>query len=118
MQQTTPPFERPSLRIGSIAFLAGLAISIISTVFHADGDATNNLQVFVEYANSPPWIAVHIGQFAGGIIILAGAFVALSRLLVQSESITVSVLAWIGFAIAIIAASTLSILQAVDGIAL
>ena len=30
----------------------------------------------------------------------------------------VSVLAWIGFAIAIIAASTLSILQAVDGIAL
>jgi hypothetical protein len=31
---------------------------------------------------------------------------------------TVSVLAWIGFAIAIIAASTLSILQAVDGIAL
>jgi hypothetical protein len=31
---------------------------------------------------------------------------------------TVSVLAWIGFATAIIAASTLSILQAVDGIAL
>jgi hypothetical protein len=31
---------------------------------------------------------------------------------------TVSVLAWIGFAITIIAASTLSILQAVDGIAL
>jgi hypothetical protein len=39
-------------------------------------------------------------------------------LLVQSESITVSVLAWIGFTTAIIAASTLSILQAVDGIAL
>jgi hypothetical protein len=31
---------------------------------------------------------------------------------------TVSTLAWIGFAIAIIAASTLAILQAVDGIAL
>jgi len=44
--------------------------------------------------------------------------VALFRLLVQSESMTVSGLAWNGFAIAIIAASTLSILQAVDGIAL
>jgi len=38
---------------------------------------------------------------------------------VQSESSrTASALAWIGFAVAIIAASTLSILQAVDGIAL
>jgi hypothetical protein len=51
-------------------------------------------------------------------MIFAGGFVALFRLLVQSESMTFSVLAWIGFAIAIIAASTLSILQAVDGIAL
>jgi hypothetical protein len=54
----------------------------------------------------------------GEIIIFAGGFVALFRLLVQSESMTVSVLAWIGFTTAIIAASTLSILQAVDGIAL
>jgi hypothetical protein len=39
-------------------------------------------------------------------------------LLVQSESLTVSILAWTGFAIVIITASTFSILQAVDGIAL
>jgi hypothetical protein len=88
-------------------------------VFHTSReDPTNNLHVFAEYANSPPWIAAHIGQFVGEIIIFAGGFVALFRLLVQSESMTVSVLAWIGFAAAIIAASTLSILQAVDGIAL
>jgi hypothetical protein len=119
MHETTFQSERHLLRIGSTAFLAGLAIFIISSAFHtARNDPTNHLLVFAEYANSPPWIAAHIGQFAGGIIIFAGGFVALSRLLVQSESMTVSVLAWIGFAIAIIAASTLSILQAVDGIAL
>jgi hypothetical protein len=112
-------YRRPLLRIGSITFLTGLAIFTISTAFHASReDPTNHLRVFAEYANSPPWIAAHIGQFVGEIIIFAGGFVALFRLLVQSESMTVSVLAWIGFTTAIIAASTLSILQAVDGIAL
>jgi hypothetical protein len=51
-------------------------------------------------------------------MIFAGGFVALFRLLVQSESMTISVLAWIGFTIAIISASTFAILQAVAGIAL
>ena len=119
MRETTLQFEHPLLRIGSITFLTGLAIFIISSAFHAGReDPTNHLRVFAEYANSPPWIAAHIGQFVGEIIIFAGGFVALFRLLVQVESMTVSVLAWIGFTIAIIAASTLSILQAVDGIAL
>ena len=119
MHETTFQSKRPLLKTGSIAFLTGFAIFTISTAFHASReDPTNHLRVFAEYANSPPWIAVHIGQFVGDILIFAGGFVALFRLLVQSESLTVSVLAWIGFTIAIIAASTLSILQAVDGIAL
>lgn len=119
MYETTFQSERLLLRIGSITFLTGLAIFTISLAFHASReDPTNHLRVFAEYANSPPWIAAHIGQFVGEIIIFAGGFVALFRLLVQSESMTISVLAWIGFTTAIIAASTLSILQAVDGIAL
>src|ERR1051326_9456264 len=90
-QKTTSiQFERPLLRIGSITFIIGLAIFIISTEFHASReDPTNHLRVFAEYANSPPWIAAHIGQFVGEIIIFAGGFVALFRLLVQSESMTV-----------------------------
>jgi hypothetical protein len=120
MHETTFQSGRPLLRIGSITFLTGLTIFIISSAFHPSiiENPTNQLRVFAEYAKSPPWIAAHIGQFVGGIIIFAGGFIALSRLLMRSESMTVSVLAWIGFAIAIIAASTLSILQAVDGIAL
>jgi len=119
MQKIPFQSERPLLRIGSITFLTALAIFIISSAFHAGReDPTNHLHVFAEYANGSPWIAAHIGQFVGDITIFVGGFVALFRLLVQSESMTVSVLAWIGFATAIIAACTLSILQAVDGIAL
>jgi uncharacterized protein DUF4386 len=120
MQQTSPQSERPLLRMGSMAFLVGLVIFIISTMLHASReDPNNHPQVFAEYANSNPWIAAHIGQFVGGIVVFAGGFVALYRLLVQRESSkTASALAWIGFATAIIAASALSILQAVDGIAL
>jgi len=119
MHETTFQSERLLLRIGSITLLTGLAIFTISTAFHASReDPTNHLRVFAEYANSPPWIAAHIGQFVGGIVVFAGGFVALYRLLVQSESRTASALALIGFAVAILSASALSILQAIDGIAL
>jgi len=66
-QKTTSiQFERPLLRIGSITFLIGLAIFIISTEFHASReDPTNHLRVFAEYANST-------GIFAGAATIAAG----------------------------------------------
>jgi hypothetical protein len=57
------------------------------------------------------------GQFAGVMLVFAGGFVALHRLITRSESGVASALAWFGLAAAIIAASTYAILQAVDGIA-
>ena len=119
MAQNPPQFKRPLLRIGSIAFLAGVIIVVVSTAIHPSmEDPANHLRVFAEYANSDSWIAVHIGQLAGGIMVFAGGFVALYRLLVQSESSMASVLAWIGLALAIMTASAIAILQAVDGISL
>ncbi|HEU4444583.1 MAG TPA: DUF4386 family protein [Nitrososphaeraceae archaeon] len=119
VQQSNPDFERPMLRIGSVAFLAGLVIIIVSTLFHASQeDPTNHPLVFAEYAQSDPWIAAHIGQFAGVMLVFAGGFVALFRLLVKSESGTASALAWFGLVTAILVASTFTILQAVDGITL
>jgi hypothetical protein len=114
--------ERPMLRMGSIAFLAGLAIAIVSTfVFHPTGtgeELMNNPFIFAVYAEDDLWIASHIGQFAGILLIFAGGFVALHRLLVKSESATASALSWLGLVTAIITASAFTILQAVDGIAL
>jgi hypothetical protein len=117
---SSPDFERPMLRMGSIAFFAGLAIIIVSTlVFHAGTrDPMDNPAIFAEYAESDTWIAAHIGQFAGVMLVFAGGFVALFRLLVKSESGITSALAWFGLVTAILVASTFAILQAVDGIAL
>jgi hypothetical protein len=118
MIQTQPQFQRRWLRIGSIAFLAGVVIAIVSTSIHpSTEDPSNHPLVFAEYASDDSWIAVHIGQFAGVIMVLAGGFVTLYRLLVQSESSMASILAWIGLALAIMTASAFAVLQAVDGIA-
>jgi hypothetical protein len=115
----TPNLERPMLRMGSVAFIAGLVIIIVSTLFHASSeDLMDNPVVFAVYAESDTWIAAHIGQFAGVMLVFAGGFVALFRLLVKSESGIASALAWLGLVTAIITASTFTILQAVDGIAL
>ena len=115
----TPNLERPMLRMGSVAFLAGLVIIIVSTLFHASSeDLMDNPNVFAVYAESDTWIAAHIGQFAGVMLVFAGGFVAVFRLLVKSESGMASALAWLGLVAGILVASTFTILQAVDGIAL
>jgi hypothetical protein len=117
MAQNTPQFQRSLLRIGSIALIAGAIIAIVSTIFHASTeDPANHLLVFTTYASDDSWIAIHIGQFAGVVMVFAGGFVALSRLLVQSESSMVYTLAWIGLGLAIMTASAFAVLQAVDGI--
>src|SRR5215210_4328866 len=119
MVASAAELERPMLRMGSVAFLAGIVIFMVSTIgFHAGTrDPMDNPAVFAVYAQSDPWIAAHIGQFAGLMLIFAGGFVALHRLLLHSESGVASALAWFGLAAAIITASTYAILQAVDGIA-
>jgi hypothetical protein len=120
MTQNPPSlqFQGPLLRTGSIAFLAGMIIVVVSTVIHpSTDDPSNHPLVFVEYASSDSWIAIHIGQFAGVILVFAGGFVALYRLLVQSESSMASILAWIGLSLAIMTTSAYAVLQAVDGIA-
>ena len=96
-----------------------MIIVIVSTTIHpSTGDPSNHAIVFAEYANYESWIAVHIGQFAGGIMVFAGGFVALFRLIVQSGSSIASTLTWAGLAVTIMTASAIAVLQAVDGIAL
>src|SRR5215210_1857149 len=117
----TLDFERPMLRMGSVALIAAIAIAVVSTfVFHPTTEnLMHNPVVFTLYAEDDLWIASHIGQFVGIMLIFAGGFLALYRLLARSESGgTASALSWFGLVIAIISASAFAILQAVDGIAL
>ena len=88
MTQAQHQFQRPLLRIGSILFIAGLVIAIVSTVIHPSReDPSNHPLVLAEYASDDSWIAVHIGQFAGGIMVFAGGFVTLYRCLVNQAQL-------------------------------
>jgi hypothetical protein len=119
MQQNILRFNRPLLRTGSIAFIAGVVVVVVSTMLHPSReDPANHPLVFMEYANSNSWVAIHIGQFVGGIMVFAAGFGVLHSFLVRSESSITSALSWIGFAVAIMTASAIAVLQAVDGIAL
>ncbi len=111
--------QRPILIFGSISFIAGAIIMILSTMIHPSGeDPFNHPLVLAEYAHSELWVGIHIGQFAGTMMVFVGGFVTIYRLLTNAESSAISLLGLVGFALAIITASTFAILQAVDGVAL
>ena len=111
--------QRPVLIFGSISFIAGAIIMILSTMIHPSGeDPFNHPLVLAEYAHSELWVGIHLGQFVGTMMVFIGGFVAIYRLLANSESSIVSFLGLIGLALTIITASTFAILQAVDGVAL
>ncbi|HSA75052.1 MAG TPA: hypothetical protein VLE21_02575 [Candidatus Nitrosocosmicus sp.] len=116
---TTNLSQRPILIFGSISFIAGAIIMILSTMIHPSGeDPFNHPLVLAEYAHSELWVGIHIGQFVGTMMVFLGGFVTIYRLLTNSESSITSLLGLIGFAFAIVTASTFAILQAVDGVAL
>jgi hypothetical protein len=109
-------FDRTSLRLSATLLLVGQVLYIVVTQFHADGDANDHPAVFAEYAASGIWTAVHLGQFAGMAILLAGLFALFFALDVQTGTAR-----WAGRFGAASAVATLAlygVLQAVDGVAL
>jgi hypothetical protein len=108
--------SRPSLRLSATLLLVGQLLYIGVTQLHADGDANNHPAVFAEYAGSGIWTAVHVGQFAGMTILLAGLLTLCFALDVQTAAAS-----WAGRLGAASSAATLAlygVLQAVDGVAL
>jgi hypothetical protein len=79
-------YGRPLFRKGTVAFVLGIVIFLISSMFHPSEDPTDYLRVFAEYAQSKIWITVHIGQFAGGMLVFAGGFVTVYRFLANHQN--------------------------------
>src|SRR5512133_2121634 len=65
------------LRLAAGLLLIGVVISALAGIFHAEGaDANDHPIVFMIYAASQSWTAVHLGQFIGMAVITSG-FLAL-----------------------------------------
>jgi hypothetical protein len=113
---TRPPADRASLRLSAALLLGGQLLFIVVGLFHPDGNANDHPTVFAEYAGSGGWKVVHLGQFVGMAILLAGLLALLSALHVPAGAAR-----WagrFGAAAAVAALALYGVLQAVDGVAL
>ena len=103
------------LRLSGGLLLSGFVVNTVSTLIHPSGEEDDHEAIFTEYADSGAWEAVHIGQFIGGLLVVAG-LLALHRILrVEGEPIF---LARLAAAAAIATAGALAVLQGLDGVAL
>ena len=68
--------DRTLLRLSATLLFAGELLSLLAGIFHPEREPANHHSaVFAEYASSAIWTAVHLGQFAGMMIIIAGLLV-------------------------------------------
>ena len=112
-----PMADRKPIRIAATLLFAGIVFSFLAGMFHPDREPANNHPaVFAEYAASDIWTAVHLGQFIGMTVIVAGLlglFVALD--------VPTGWPGWLkrfGAASAVAALALYGVLQAVDGVTL
>jgi hypothetical protein len=109
--------DRKFLRLAATLLLVGELLYVVIGLFHPDrGNANSHSITFAEYANSAQWTAIHLGQFAGMVVIIAGLLVLFFALNVQTGGP-----GWtnrFGGISAVVALALYGVLQAVDGVAL
>jgi hypothetical protein len=109
--------DRQSLRLSAILLFGGELLYLLAGIFHPEGAVANDhLAAFTEYANSAQWTLIHLGQFAGMALIIAGLLGLLFVL-----NVAIGIPGWLGRlgAVTVVVALALyGVLQAVDGVAL
>src|SRR3954447_7530905 len=65
-----------TLRLSAVLLVVGFILYVLISLLHPGREPANNHRaVFAEYASSDNWTAVHLGQFAGMAVIIAGLLV-------------------------------------------
>lgn len=109
------PSDEHLSRVGGVAAILGVFVLVVATMLHPlnahPGDAP---AAFAEYALDRYWVATHLGQLLGVVLVAAG-FVALSWKLRAGRAGAWALLAGL---LTVASVSLAAALQAVDGIAL
>jgi hypothetical protein len=108
--------DRGQLRLPAGLLLGGVVTYILVTFLHTGGPANDHKVIFGDYAGSHDWAAVHLAQFAGMALIIAGLLTLHAALDVRAGA--AAVLARLGAVFAAVALGLYGVLQAVDGVAL
>jgi hypothetical protein len=109
------PSDADLARIGGISAIAGVVLLFTATMLHPmDALPSDAPAAFAEYALDPFWVASHLGQLLG-VVLIATGFVALSWRLRAGHGGAWALLAGLA---TIASVSLAGALQAVDGVAL
>lgn len=108
--------DRKALRLSAVLLLGGFITYVVVTFLHTGGPANDHPVIFEDYAGSHDWAAVHLGQFAGMAVIVAGLLALHASLAVRGGA--AAWLARLGAVSAGVALGLYGVLQAVDGVAL
>jgi len=110
--------EAITTRIGAVAFPLGVILLLVSTIIHPSGeDVMDNPAIFMVYAQNDSWVAIHFAQWFGGLLFFGGLVALYYSITAKSESVGAG-MARFGLAGAVLTTATITILQAVDGVAL
>jgi hypothetical protein len=105
----------PASRIGPIAAIAGAVLLFVGTYLHPmDADPNVPLAAFREYASSEHWVAIHLMQLFG-VVLIGASLVLFSRRMADGPA---AEWATLGAAGAVASVAIAAALQAVDGVAL
>jgi hypothetical protein len=83
--------DRKLLRLSATLLFIGLLVYSVASLLHAGGGTTIEA-TFANYAGSSDWAVVHLGEFVGMALLLAGLLVLFFALNVSEGSPR-----WVGF---------------------
>ena len=109
------PLDEHLSRLGGIAAILGVFVLVAATMLHPmDAHPGNAPAAFAEYALDRYWVATHLGQLLG-VVLIATGLIALSWKLRAGPAGAWALLAGL---MAVASVSLAAALQAVDGVAL
>jgi hypothetical protein len=114
VERASRTIDRATLRLSATLLLAGQLLYILVTQLHAGGDANNHPAIFVSYARSGNWKAVHVGQFLAIAVMVAGLVLFSYALDLRAGAAAAA--ARVGVVLAGVALGLYAVLQAVDGV--
>ena len=104
-------------RTGAIALPLGVILLVAATAVHPSReDVMNHTAVFREYAQTDAWIAIHFTQWLASLVFFGGLVALYFAMTPRREGPTA--LARFGLAAVVLTTAAITMLQAVDGIAL
>ena len=110
--------EALTTRLGAMALPLGVILFVVVTaIFHPHREAPmDNPAIFMEYAESDSWVVIHFAQWFAALLLIGG-LVALYYSITTKPEANAAV-ARFGLAAALLTGAALTMLQAVDGVAL